>query len=75
MNVEAKGRRREGNEAAIVKSSPRGWYCVKQSFFIWYSIVDATTRAVHFMGAQNKILAPFLNAGLAHVTPCLKGKY
>ena len=26
----------------------------KTKFFIWYSIVDAATRAVHFMGAQTQ---------------------
>ena len=43
----------ECDEAAIQKSSPRGWFYVKQVFSFGTPSWVPATRAVHFMGAAN----------------------
>ena len=46
----------------------------KTKFFIWYSIADATMRAVHFMGAQNKTSGPIFKCGVGVRYPLLERK-
>ena len=50
--------------ALTQKSSPRGWFCVKQTYYFGAPSWVLTTRAVHFMGNANKTSDPIFKCGV-----------